>query len=291
MKMVTTTTATISSFESKYMAYLRSTHSASYVRDNDIAFKWLKNNLGDIDLTEMKTIVLEQLFASEFGRANHNALRFYRTLKAAFGKAVAWNEIHENPFAKFKLPKIPETLIPFLKRGDLDKLLAQNIAPDLKLLFEFAFYTGMRQAEILNLEWTSVEMNERVIRVSNTDTFTTKSKRERTIPINDKLLSIISEVRLTSGNFPGERYMFQRKGKKINGNHVSRKFKAAVRAAGLSERLHFHCLRHSFASNLIRAGVNPVHVQKLLGHQNLSTTLRYITVGIDDLRGAVAKLD
>jgi integrase len=267
--------------------YLKPTHSASYVRDNNIAFKWLVKNIGDIPLDGIETFVLEQLFAAEFGRARHNAMRIHRTLKAAFSKAVAWNEITANPFAKFKLPRIPETSIPFLKRDDFEKLLAQDIAEDLKLVFEFAFYTGLRQGEILNLRWDSIDLSDLTITVSNTDDFTTKSKRQRVIPINKNLLEIITRIQRMNNNSPTQKYVFQRR----NGNYVARQFKKAARLAGLDERLHFHCLRHSFASNLIRVGVNPVHVKQLMGHSNLATTLKYTHVDIDDLRGAVSKLE
>jgi integrase len=267
--------------------YLKPTHSASYVRDNKIAFRWLLKNVDNIPLDGIEPYVLEQLFASEFGRSNHNAVRFYRTLKAAFNKAVAWNELAENPLANFKLPRVPETSIPFMKNSDLEKLLAQNVAEDLKLVFEFAFYTGLRQGEILNLRWDSINIPDLIITVSNTNDFTTKSKRQRVIPINRNLLDVITRIQKKNNNLATQKYVFQRR----NGNYVARQFKKAVRSAGLDERLHFHCLRHSFASNLIRAGVNPVHVKELMGHSNLATTLKYTHVDIDDLRGAVSKLD
>jgi site-specific recombinase XerD len=277
----------ISEFESRYLAFLEATRSKAYVRDNRVAFAWLKKTVGDIPLVELKVSNLEPIFATEFGRASHNAARIFRTLKAAFSKSVAWNESAENPFTKFKLPRIPETSIPFLKNTDLEKLLNQNIAEDLKLLFEFAFYTGLRQGEILNLRWDSVNVPELTITVSNTDDFTTKSKRERIIPINRNLLDVLNRIRKMNNNMATQKYVFQRR----NGNYVARQFKKSVRLAGLDEHLHFHCLRHSFASNLIRAGVNPVHVKQLMGHSNLATTLKYTHVDIDDLRGAVSKLD
>lgn len=86
-------------------------------------------------------------------------------------------------------------------------------------------------------------------------------------------------------------YVFERRGKRYSVNYASQLLKKAVREAGLNERLHFHSLRHGFGSNLLRANANPVHVQKLMGHANLSTTMRYLHVEQEDLEQAISKLD
>lgn len=79
-----------------------------------------------------------------------------------------------------------------MKNTDREKLLAQNIPQDLKLLFEFGFYTGLRQGENPNLRWDSLDVPDLTITVSNTDDFTTKSKRERIIPFNAEHLRFSS---------------------------------------------------------------------------------------------------
>ena len=285
------TNSTLLSFSAKYIKFLRATRSKSYCRDNEAAFEWISGKFGDVALDTIKVADLEQVFAVEFARARHHAARMYRTLKAGFSKAVAWGELRSNPFQQFKLPRIPERSTPYLRADDLDKLLPHIGAKDLRLLIRFAFYTGMRQGELLNLTWGSVDFTQRTIRVSNSDDFTTKSKRERILPANSTLMEILDQIKMNSANVSATGHVFQRNGKKINGNYLSRQFKKGVRLAALDERLHFHSLRHSFASNLIAAGVNPIHVQKLLGHSNLSTTLRYTHVQLDDLRDAVGRLD
>jgi len=61
----------------------------------------------------------------------------------------------------------------------------------------------------------------------------------------------------------------------FNVNYVSRKFKQAVKTTGLSDKLHTHSIRHSFASVLLQRGVSIKTGQELLGHGSLTTTMIY----------------
>ncbi len=280
-----------SEFEAKYVTLMEQTSSKAYVRDIKSSFNWLTKEGGSAGLDFFDAVMLEQLFAREFGRARHNAARFYRTLKAAFNKAVSWHYIEENPFVKFRLPKIPETAAAYVTEADLSAILSQRISIDYKDLFIFAFDTGMRLGEIVNLKWASLHLSENEIDVTNSRTFTTKGKKERTIPISARLHKTLADRHARMFAKGNPTYVFERRGKKFNSGYASRKFKQVVRAAGLDENLHFHSCRHGFGSSLIRANVNPVHVQQLMGHSDLSTTLRYVHANKDDLEQAIKKLD
>ena len=77
------------------------------------------------------------------------------------------------------------------------------------------------------------------------------------------------------------------KGFKLNEDFVSRKFKQAVRKAKLDEGIHFHTLRHSFASNLVQKGVSLYVVKELLGHESITTTQIYSHLQKKNLRDAI----
>jgi integrase/recombinase XerD len=64
-----------------------------------------------------------------------------------------------------------------------------------------------------------------------------------------------------------------------------------VLAAGITKRASLHTLRHSYATHLLEAGVNLATLQKLLGHSQLSTTLRYTHLGQDHLQRQASPLD
>ena len=77
---------------------------------------------------------------------------------------------------------------------------------------------------------------------------------------------------------------------KLNEDYPSKQFKKAVRAAGLNDNIHFHTLRHSFASRLIQKGASVFVVKELLGHEDIKTTQIYSHLQTQDLEEAVKLL-
>ena len=76
----------------------------------------------------------------------------------------------------------------------------------------------------------------------------------------------------------------------MNREHVSRKFAHDVEKAGL-KNFKLHSLRHTFATNLVSAGIDIYTVSRLLGHSDIRTSLIYAKARMDTLREAVRKLD
>ena len=73
-------------------------------------------------------------------------------------------------------------------------------------------------------------------------------------------------------------------------NNISRDFAVLCKRAGL-ENCTLHVLRHTFASNLMMSGVDLGTVQKLMGHKDIKTTMRYAHLAPDHLRAGVEKLN
>lgn len=154
------------------------------------------------------------------------------------------------------------------------------------------FYSGMRQGELVNMKWSWIDLKESAdggqITIHCTDSFTTKSKKERIVPISQNLKSIFVNQFPKIFNISNDDYVFSRiAGVRLNEDFVSKKFKKAVRAAKLDDRIHFHSLRHAFASLLVQRGVSLYVVKELLGHEELSTTQIYSHLQQQNLRDAV----
>ena len=89
-----------------------------------------------------------------------------------------------------------------------------------------------------------------------------------------------------------DEYVFSKgNGFPFNRDYISRYFKKSVRKAGLTEELHFHSLRHSFASNLAIRGVPIITIKELLGHSSIVTTQIYSHSDIESLQKAVGKFN
>ena len=161
----------------------------------------------------------------------------------------------------------------------------------LKDLFTTAFYSGMRLGEIVNLVWECVDFKRKVIIVKNINGFTTKNKKERIIPMNSTLETLMMDRFNKVKNVYDNDYIFYRsKGIKLNEDYASKQFKKAVRDSGLNYNIHFHTLRHSFASRLIQKGASVFVVKELLGHEDIKTTQIYSHLQTQDLMDAVKLL-
>ena len=281
----------LSKFRDEYKEYIKLTKSKSYLRSVELSFKQLISFAGDISLNRLSILTLDKFVTSTFARTQRGAGLYYRTLKAAFSKAVLWNYLSDNPLKKIKAPKIAKPFPVFISDIELRIILEHTHKEYLKVLFTTAFYTGMRLGELLNMKWNWIDFKHNIITVQCSATFTTKSKKERIIPISPLLRSQLSNQLPKVINLENNSFVFTRiNGIKLNEDFISKQFKKSVRAAGLDDKIHFHTLRHSFASQLVQKGVSLYVVKELLGHEDLSTTQIYSHLQKQNLEEAISLL-
>ena len=318
---------TLRVFAEEYETIVQNIRSISYFKSVSTAFKYLfeffgpQKAIGSISLKDVESfmIFLQKKVAKGY-------VVYYRNLKAAFNKALDWGYVKENYFTKVKLPKRQKTAPVFI---DSDQLAAISNQIKLKVVRDvvaIGFYTGMRLNEIVNLRWKNVDLNTRTITVGDEE-FVTKGRKQRFIPICDEAFEVLSRSqktcfdklsnRISSQNesrkitihkinesginpplYPLPRgdnkngYVFCKKNKeRFSGDYFSRRFKRACKAAGMDKAIHFHSLRHSFASNLAQQGVSLYVIKELLGHSSISTTEIYSHLNMESLRDAIRVLD
>ena len=281
---------TLASFKSYYINYIGSTHSKKYLESIDLSFRKLQNFLEhDFALNKISVQQLQHFMSISFSKTKYGTIMYIRTLKAAFTRAVEWGYISENPFKKIKLPRTPKNFPVFINDLVFSKIIECTNDVTMKDIFNCAFFTGMRLGEIVNLKWDAVNLDTKIIFVRNDDDFVTKSKRERLIPINEKLYVILLNKFLNRSK--NSNHVFTKSnGFKYNNNHVSKYFKKVVRSLNLNPKIHFHTLRHSFASNLVQKDVSLYVVKELLGHEDISTTQIYSHLRKENLFEAVQLL-
>jgi len=274
---------TLSDFRDEYIGYSKLSKSEYYIkRSIEPAFKFFIRSIGDKHLRTISLKEVDNFILTKFKQSQSAAALYYRTLKAAFTKAVSWNFINENPFKKIKLPKVSKSFPVFISEAELKLIIGNTKDQLLKNIFTFAFYTGMRLGEILNMKWDWIDQKQNIIILKNSANFQTKSKKERIIPIHQKVNTILLSLNKSDD------FVFNRSSQiKMNENYVSKQFKKAVRLANLNDEIHFHTLRHSFASNLVQRGVNLYVVKELLGHEDIKTTQVYSHLTQDSLSIAV----
>jgi len=211
-----------------------------------------------------------------------------RTFRAALNTALRWELIERNPFSRLKFASVPETTPVFFSREDFQKLISFIREGWLREVVIFAVLTGMRRGEITNLRWEEVDLSRKLLTIQSNPTFKTKNGKRRTIPLNETALYILSA---RHGKNVSE-YVFTLNNKKISEGWLTHAFKKAVYDVRLKDdRLHFHSLRHTFASWLVQDGVSIYAVKELLGHSDVKTTQVYSHLQGSELHREVNKIE
>jgi integrase len=200
-------------------------------------------------------------------------------LKAMFTVLMQWEWLVKNPFLNVKLVRIPETETQFLTEEMIRTVLASMTNEHLKQVVTFAYYTGCRLNEILHIKWGDIDWANARIIVRNTASFTTKSRKNRTLPLHPDLGKLLQGI---SRYGVGEYVFCNKAGEMLRSDTISHQFKRALRQNKMSEALHFHSLRHSFASILVQKGTPIYQVSKLLGHSSVKVTERYAHLYAED---------
>lgn len=288
-KSVIDAPVTLGFFRNEYEKHIKKNRSAKYLSSVSLAFnhleKYFKNQriLSAISLRDI------ELFIDELKMSAPKGYRvYYRNIKAAFNKAVDWGYISINNFVKVKLEKKQRNKPEYLDSVQLSAISCRINSVVVKDAVEVAFYTGIRLGELVNLRWGNVDFENGIITVGD-DMFETKARKQRFVPMNESVMDVLGKIKDKSKNETG--FIFSKdNGKSFTGDYFSKKFKSACREASVSEKIHWHSLRHSFASNLVMKGVPLYSVKELLGHESISTTEIYAHLNIEELKKAVKKL-
>ena len=265
----------LSAFGKEYFLFASGVITAKTQRTYLSAYKEFVRITGDIPLHSVGIREIEYFLGVKRTEASEwTARKYYTSLRTAFEKAVQWEFITENPFSKVKKPKVPELSPVYLTEKEFTLLLSAIKEKDFRELCITGAGTGMRLGELLSLKWQEVDFDRKVIYVRNSETFKTKSKKNRVVPMNNELIRVLMEKKISLRS-ESETIFSDKRGKALLENTVSQKFKRAVRCAGLNDKLHFHSLRHSFASALVSSGVSLFIVSKFLGHSSSKTTEVY----------------
>lgn len=172
---------------------------------------------------------------------------------------------------------------------------------DLKIL-KLLYYFGMRNNEMCNLDVQHIDFNDKTIKLLGSDKTTgrkgAKGGKDRIIPIveinplpgpNRTILDDLKEW--VDDRKSGPLIEGETEEGKISDRHVRRIVKYYARRASAKnwEEIHPHTLRHSFATHLRNMGVPIEVLQKVLGHIDISTTMIYAHMGVDNLRNDIKK--
>ncbi len=160
-----------------------------------------------------------------------------------------------------------------LSKEEIGRLLEAAGDPLRKIIL-IALNTGLRKGEILSLQWSQVNQDEKILYFART-----KSAKFLRVPINTVVEEVLSGIERASD------YVFPGRWGRGHLADSKKPFNAARKAAELPD-LHFHDLRHCAGTYMAAAGVPLTTIQQLLGHRDVRTTTRYINTRDENFRKA-----
>lgn len=205
-----------------------------------------------------------------------------RYLRAAFNKAVKRGYLAANPMRDWEWTREEEPVPRIITPAEEAALL--QAAEDLfgyqwRAFIAIGLATGGRRSELLGLSWDRVTLDGNEPRIHFAET---KGKRDRLIPITPETVDILRRLKASTQVAGGPFVALAA--------DLDDQWAKLLQAAKVVD-VQPHDMRRTFVTRLIRAGVPVPTVQKLAGHQSITTTLRYYNwTSQEDMKNGIEKL-
>lgn len=191
------------------------------------------------------------------------------------------------PTDKVRPPRVENKLPEALSDEEINKLfvyLKSFCSKRVEILFSFFLDTGARLSEVVGLDLTDLHLDDNWVKVYG------KGRRERILPLGKSLKKdlelYLSVIRPTIVK-KGEKALFVTKfGERYSPNGLSTLIKVKLKAVNVNGKYGPHKLRHTFATNYLRNGGNLEQLRIVMGHRDISTTQRYLSLLPEDLTRA-----
>jgi integrase len=283
-----------------------SVRTSTFDSYNEIVQRHLKPTLGRWLLSKLTPQHVQQMLNGKLDEGlSPRTVQYMRdVLRNALGQALKWGLVTRNVATLVDPPRVPHYEMRFLSPDEARTFLTAARHDRLEALYAVAVAMGLRQGEALGLRWEDIDFATRTLRVRHAlqrvdgqltlvETKTAQSRRTLIMPqsVGNALLrhrERQGEERCVAGSRWVETgFVFTTtKGTPLDARNVVRWFKALLRASGLPD-MRWHDLRHSCASLLLAQNVPVRVVMEVLGHSQISLTMRYSHV-IPQLRTEAA---
>jgi integrase len=259
----------------------------------EIVVKHLRPAVGHIPIAKFTTTHVRNYIDARRaqGRKNATINRELSLLRRAFTLGAEHEPPKVRTAPRIRLLEENNVRKGFFEHDDYRALL-KTLPEEVRPVLTFAYYTGCRKSEILQLQWSQVDLLEGVVRL---EAGTTKNDEARLIPLAPELPAVLKIQRATrEERYSSCPWVFFRDGQRIRDFRGG--WDEACKSANLwNEKTGrptklFHDLRRSGVRNLVRAGVPEAVAMRISGHKTRSVFERYNIVTETDLKHAAQKL-
>lgn len=276
-----------------------------------IILLYVKPRLGHIPLNKLTANDLQQLCTwlktearldkenGNSGLSDSQARGCHSLCSRALEQAVKEGLIPQNPAADCKLPSFKREEMKILSREAMQKLLIQAKEENFYELFLLEFATGLRLGELAALQWDDLDLNTGELRINKqasiigSEIVITDPKTKaavRTLILPPQVVKVFREYRTRVDS----RWLFPSPKKEDSPRlptSIHQRLDRILDHAGC-ERVRFHDLRHTFATNALAHGMDIKTLSTILGHVSSATTLNIYSHITDEMRqSAAAKID
>lgn len=240
-----------------------------------------KKNAADLtaeDLRRYFVYCFEQLSLSENTlHSRINAVKFY------FEQVLR----RERFFWAIPRPKKAEQLPKILSQAEVAALLNGVTNKKHRTMLMLAYSAGLRVSEVVSIKTVDIDSSRMTIFLHRA-----KGKKDRVVPLSPVLLVMLREyARFYKPDKAGYLFAGQEDGRPYSERSLQLVLQEAKQRAGIVKPGGIHLLRHSFATHLVERGTDVTMIQKLLGHNSVQTTMRYLHTSNKDVLRIISPLD
>ncbi|MDA8384319.1 MAG: site-specific integrase [Betaproteobacteria bacterium] len=268
------------SWREAVVRWLEETSEKATHKEDIRKLRWLDAHLGSLTLDQITLDVIDRIRSARLKEGSKGTCNRYLALIRAILRRACdeWEWIDKVP--KVRLFKESNSRERSLTVEQAKALLAE-LPEHQREVVSFALATGLRQSNVLKLEWRQVNLDQRHAWI---DGWQSKNRRPISVPLNAAAISVLQRQ---IGKHPERVFTFR--GKPLNTANT-RAWQAARRRAGI-EDFRWHDLRHTWATWQRQAGTPTHELQRLGGWRTGSMVERYAHLAPDHLALAAARLD
>jgi site-specific recombinase XerD len=236
------------------------------------------NDLDSIPISEIEQFINDKVVKDNISASYQRSLvgSIKKIYKLVLNKNIKLNYL----YPKRKTTKLPN----FFSRDEIRSMLnaCKNIKH--KAILTTIYSCGLRLSELINLKITDIKSDSDLLLIRQS-----KGNKDRFVSLPDRLLELLRSYYL---EFKPQAFLFEgAKGNQYSERSVQLFLKDAMKKAGVISNGSVHTLRHSYATHLIKSGVDVRVVQELLGHNDIRTTMIYTHITDVDKKATPSPLD
>jgi integrase len=259
-------------------------HKRSWKRDEQLYRLRIKDKFGGLALAQISRREVNQFKIALLGQglANASVNHHVQLLRHICNLAVSWELLDRNALVGIELLDLDNQVENYLDDETVDRFVEVSTTDanhGVCMVLMFLLSTGCRLGEALTAQWSQVDLDKRIWKILATNS---KSKKPKYLPLNDSAMWVIEQLKSKGSST----YLFPSPATGRPYTTITRAWYRIRKKAGIADNVRIHDLRHTFASRLVSRQIGLFEAQKLLGHADPRTTMRYAHLSMAAMKEA-----